>query len=209
MAAAVLTGLTLFFLAWTVRQQGKSIRQQGKALNLQIAQMEADKALRDEESRRKAEEARTRRLSNARMVRINSLDMAWDPSPYNHRPDTYFDAVEELLHSEMVRQHGHRKWWAAAIKVRNGSPGEILNLNFYAQNFPRPAYVWRQGAPSLVSVAELDSLATASEVTFIWPEMTEKQLQEIHPELQFSDEDGYRWRTDFEAQAARVDDPNG
>jgi hypothetical protein len=197
------TGLTLIFLAWTVSQQGR-------ALNLQIQQMEADKKLREEESQRKAEEALTRRLGNARMVRLDSLHMEWDPSPYtNASSSIYFSGVEELLHSEMLRQHGNRKWWAAAIKVRNGSPGEIRNLNFYAQDLPRPAYVLLQGAPSLVSVAELDRLAPAATAIFIWTEMTEKQLHEMHPELQFSDEDGCRWRTDFEANAARIDDPNG
>lgn len=198
-AAAGGTVLTLFFIAWTVRQQGK-------ALGLQIQQLQAEREVREAARTQEQRDAQQRKIMNARRVRISSYEMEHDPKPDVYAMGPFItDQAERLLAEIRMRETGMRPWRAAAIDVTNGSDTVISNLDFFGDNLPRPQYILRKGTTSLIEGHELDQLGLSGEATFIWLDTDEATLHLRGAELQFSDEDAYRWRTGLDGKVARID----
>lgn len=199
LGAAIGTICTLFFIAWTVRQQGK-------ALGLQINQLTAEREAREAARVQEETAAKARKLTSARRVRISTYGMDYDSGKDFYGGIVTLDEAERLVIELRKRETGGTSWAGAALQVKNGSDMVLMNLSTHGHKLPRPNYIYRDGATSLIKGYELDQLALGSEAVFIWIGVDEQQLHHQKTELRFSDEDGHRWHTTLEGHTARVDD---
>lgn len=196
---AVGTLLTLFFIAWTVRQQGK-------ALNLQIQQLQDVQASNAQSQSELEQHRRKLQITQARGVRLELVDFkaALRMNPLTMRGAPNLD-LAKLLH-DALREPPLQE--AAVIRVSCETSDHVFsNLSTFGEGLRRPDYYWRQGAKSLTGQAEVDELARPSSVWFIWGDMEVRGLEEHKAEVHYSDEDGNRWSMDLQNRLRRIDDP--
>lgn len=203
---AVGTLLTLFFIAWTVRQQGK-------ALSLQIKQLQDLEDSREEaraEAERSRQEYKTRRVRNVR-VKPHTL-RAFTPSEHAQPGMSPFRRLTGLINDailEHLREEGRDvravKWHAAAVQVHNQTQEVIYNVSSHGDELTRPTWIWRENVGVLLDIYELDQLAPDTTAWFVWASLDERDLATKHAEIRFSDEDGARWARDLHAHTTRVD----